>query len=195
MTEAQKLAAQLAAQAPIAMRYILDAVNQGVEMPFAEGVRARGDAVRPGRRRPRTCARARARSSRSASREFKGTVGAGSVMRSDRTASTAVGRDGLRVRASSCRSINDFVTDRLQAGALAALGGGRRRRPTTSRSCACPARSRFRWPRGTRPRPAGFDAIVCLGCLIRGATPHFEFIASAVAHGLTDGAGRRPACR
>ena len=35
-----------------------------------------------------------------------------------------------------------------------------------------------------------FDAIVCLGCLIRGETPHFEFIASAVAHGLTDRGGR-----
>ena len=30
-----------------------------------------------------------------------------------------------------------------------------------------------------------FDAVVCLGCLIRGATPHFDFIAAAVAHGLT----------
>ena len=27
----------LAAQAPIAMRYIIDAINKGVEMPFAEG--------------------------------------------------------------------------------------------------------------------------------------------------------------
>jgi 6,7-dimethyl-8-ribityllumazine synthase len=30
-----------------------------------------------------------------------------------------------------------------------------------------------------------YDAIVCLGCLIRGATPHFEYIASAVSHGIT----------
>jgi 6,7-dimethyl-8-ribityllumazine synthase len=30
-----------------------------------------------------------------------------------------------------------------------------------------------------------YDAVVCLGCLIRGETPHFEYIASAVAHGLT----------
>jgi 6,7-dimethyl-8-ribityllumazine synthase len=29
------------------------------------------------------------------------------------------------------------------------------------------------------------DAIVCLGCVIRGETPHFEFLSSAVAHGLT----------
>ena len=27
--------------------------------------------------------------------------------------------------------------------------------------------------------------MVCLGCLIRGATPHFEYIASACAHGIT----------
>lgn len=34
-----------------------------------------------------------------------------------------------------------------------------------------------------------FDAIVCLGCIIRGETPHFEYIASAVAHGITGAAG------
>ena len=33
-----------------------------------------------------------------------------------------------------------------------------------------------------------FDAVVCLGCVIRGETPHFEYIASAVAHGLTTAA-------
>jgi 6,7-dimethyl-8-ribityllumazine synthase len=34
-----------------------------------------------------------------------------------------------------------------------------------------------------------FDAIVCLGCIIRGETPHFDYISSAVAHGITDAAG------
>jgi enoyl-CoA hydratase len=36
MTEARALAAQLAKQAPIAMRYIINAINKGLEMPFAE---------------------------------------------------------------------------------------------------------------------------------------------------------------
>jgi len=36
MEEAKKLAAQLAASAPIAMRYIVNAINKGVEMGFAE---------------------------------------------------------------------------------------------------------------------------------------------------------------
>ena len=36
MADALKLAAQLAKNAPIAMRYIINAVNNGVEMPFAD---------------------------------------------------------------------------------------------------------------------------------------------------------------
>ena len=36
MTEARALAAQLSKNAPVAMRYILSAVNKGLEMPFAE---------------------------------------------------------------------------------------------------------------------------------------------------------------
>jgi 6,7-dimethyl-8-ribityllumazine synthase len=31
-----------------------------------------------------------------------------------------------------------------------------------------------------------FDAIVCLGCLIKGDTMHFEYIASAVSQGIMD---------
>src|SRR5213082_3571799 len=29
-----------------------------------------------------------------------------------------------------------------------------------------------------------FDAVVCLGCVVRGETPHFDYISSAVAHGI-----------
>jgi 6,7-dimethyl-8-ribityllumazine synthase len=35
----------------------------------------------------------------------------------------------------------------------------------------------------------GFDAVVCLGCVIRGETPHFDYISSAVAHGIMTAAG------
>lgn len=30
------------------------------------------------------------------------------------------------------------------------------------------------------------DAIICIGCVIQGETKHFDFICSAVAHGITD---------
>ena len=36
MSEARRLAATLAGKAPIAVRYIIDAVNKGLQMPFAE---------------------------------------------------------------------------------------------------------------------------------------------------------------
>jgi enoyl-CoA hydratase len=39
LTEAKKLAGALARQAPIAVRYIIDAINHGLEMPFVEGCR------------------------------------------------------------------------------------------------------------------------------------------------------------
>jgi 6,7-dimethyl-8-ribityllumazine synthase len=32
---------------------------------------------------------------------------------------------------------------------------------------------------------AAFDAVVCLGVIIRGGTPHFEFVSSAATDGLT----------
>lgn len=30
------------------------------------------------------------------------------------------------------------------------------------------------------------DAVICIGCVIQGETKHFDFICSAVAHGITD---------
>lgn len=35
-----------------------------------------------------------------------------------------------------------------------------------------------------------FDAVITLGCVIRGATPHFEYISSAVAQGIMDASGQ-----
>jgi 6,7-dimethyl-8-ribityllumazine synthase len=34
----------------------------------------------------------------------------------------------------------------------------------------------------------GFDTVVCLGCLIKGETMHFEYIASAATKGIADAA-------
>jgi 6,7-dimethyl-8-ribityllumazine synthase len=79
---------------------------------------------------------------------------------------------------------NDFVTDRLQTGALAALAAGGVP-PDAVTVIRVPGA--FEIPAAARHAAATgrFAAIVCLGCLIRGATPHFEYISSAVAHGLT----------
>jgi 6,7-dimethyl-8-ribityllumazine synthase len=90
---------------------------------------------------------------------------------------------GVRV-AVVVSKYNDFVTDRLQAGALAALekaGVG------SDRITVIRVPGAFEIPLAAHHAAATktFDAVVCLGCLIRGATAHFEYIASAVSHGIT----------
>ncbi len=49
----------------------------------------------------------------------------------------------------------------------------------------------FELPQAARraAETARFDAVICLGCVIRGETPHFEYISSAVAHGIMEAAG------
>ena len=79
---------------------------------------------------------------------------------------------------------NEFVTDRLQAGALEALTGAG---VSASEVTIVRVPGAFELPLAAQhaAESGRFDAIVCLGCVIRGETPHFEYICSAVAHGLT----------
>ena len=83
---------------------------------------------------------------------------------------------------------NDFVTDRLQAGALAALAAAG---VSSSDITVVRVPGAFEIPLAAQHagESGRHDAVICLGCLIRGETPHFEYIASAVAHGLTTAAG------
>lgn len=82
---------------------------------------------------------------------------------------------------------NDFVTDRLQAGALAALASAG---VASDDITVVRVPGAFEIPLAAQhaAESGRFDAIVCLGCLIRGETSHFEYISSAVANGLTTAA-------
>ena len=79
---------------------------------------------------------------------------------------------------------NDFVTDRLLEGAQAAL---RDAAIADGNVEVLRVPGAFEIPMAAqRVAESGkVSAVVCLGCLIRGATPHFEYIASACAHGIT----------
>src|ERR1700682_6713012 len=83
---------------------------------------------------------------------------------------------------------HDCVTARLQAGGLAALAAAGVRSDDIT---VLRVPGAFEIPLAARQaaETGRFAAIVCLGCLIRGATPHFDYIASAVSHGLTDASG------
>ena len=95
--------------------------------------------------------------------------------------------DGFRF-ALIVSAYHDDITDRLKAGALSALqhAGVSAKNATVVRVPGA-----FEIPMAARhaAESGRYDAIVCLGCLIKGATPHFDYIASAVAHGLMDAAG------
>lgn len=79
---------------------------------------------------------------------------------------------------------NEFVTDRLLAGAEEAL---RQAGVASGDVEVLRVPGAFELPiAAQRVAETGrVAAVVCLGCLIRGATPHFEYIASACAHGIT----------
>ena len=96
--------------------------------------------------------------------------------------------DGLSI-AVVVSKYNDFVTDRLLTGALGAIAAAG---IPGERTTVVRVPGAFEIPTAARQaaQSGRFDAVVCLGCLIRGATPHFEFIAAAVAHGLTDASGQ-----
>ena len=78
---------------------------------------------------------------------------------------------------------NAFVTDRLRDGALAALTQAG---TPADQIEVYAVPGAYEVPQAARraAETGRFDAIVCLGCVIRGETAHFEYIASAVAHGI-----------
>jgi 6,7-dimethyl-8-ribityllumazine synthase len=97
-------------------------------------------------------------------------------------------------RAVGCRfalvvsKYHDFVTDRLQAGAVAALlaAGADADDITIVR---VPGAWEIPIAAQHAAEGGGYDAIVCLGCVIRGETPHAGYIASTVADSLAAAAG------
>lgn len=77
---------------------------------------------------------------------------------------------------------NDFVTERLLTGAQSALA---EHGVTAVDVLRVPGAFEIPMAAQRVAETGRVAAVVCLGCLIRGATPHFEFIASACAHGIT----------
>jgi len=78
---------------------------------------------------------------------------------------------------------NSFIAERLLEGALDAL----KRSGAEEEDCAV-ARvpGAFEIPLAAKKmaKSGRYDAIICLGCVIRGATPHFEYIATEVTKGI-----------
>jgi 6,7-dimethyl-8-ribityllumazine synthase len=80
-------------------------------------------------------------------------------------------------------SFNQEITEGLVRGARAALAdaGVKTSDVTTVRVPGA-----FEIPLAARrlARSKHYDAVICLGCVIKGDTMHFEYISSAVSHGI-----------
>ena len=89
---------------------------------------------------------------------------------------------GLRVGIVAAR-FNDFIVDRLLAAAVATLleHGAEAKDLLTVRVPGA-----FEIPVAVKRMALGkrFDAIIALGCVIRGATPHFDYVAGEASRGL-----------
>jgi 6,7-dimethyl-8-ribityllumazine synthase len=83
---------------------------------------------------------------------------------------------------------NQSITEALATGARAALADAGAS-STDVEEFDVPGA--FELPQAARcaAETGRFDAIICLGCVIRGETPHFEYISSAVAQGIMEAAG------
>jgi 6,7-dimethyl-8-ribityllumazine synthase len=92
--------------------------------------------------------------------------------------------DGLRVAVVLAR-FNESVTERLLAGALDALA---QHGVASDAIDVATVPGAFELPLCAQRLAATgrYDAIVCLGAVIRGETPHFDFVAGEAARGIAD---------
>ena len=80
---------------------------------------------------------------------------------------------------------NELICSKLEEGAIEAL---RRAGVDASNIETFKVPGAFELPLGARAAAdtGRFDAIVCLGAVIRGETPHFDFVAGEAARGIMD---------
>jgi 6,7-dimethyl-8-ribityllumazine synthase len=99
-----------------------------------------------------------------------------------RTIQGQLNSSGMRFAIVASR-FNDFVTSRLLSGALDAL-----ERTGTAEADITVVRvpGSFEIPLAAKKlvQTKKYDAVICLGTLIRGETPHFDYISSEVTKGI-----------
>jgi len=90
---------------------------------------------------------------------------------------------GLRIAIAAGR-FNDFITGRLVDGAMDVIGrsGGD---PEGTVVMKVPGSFELPLAAKALAQTGNYDAVVCLGAVIRGATQHFEHVAGQMARGIS----------
>ncbi|MEI6127499.1 MAG: 6,7-dimethyl-8-ribityllumazine synthase [Pseudomonadota bacterium] len=94
-----------------------------------------------------------------------------------------------KLEAKGCRfaliisRFNDFIVGRLKEGALDAL---LRHGAEEDKIDIIRVPGAFEIPLAAKKaaKSGSYDAVICLGAVIRGATPHFEYVAAEVTKGI-----------
>jgi 6,7-dimethyl-8-ribityllumazine synthase len=78
---------------------------------------------------------------------------------------------------------NDFITDRLTGGAVDALT---RSGAADGDICVFKVPGAFEIPliASKLAQKGGYHAVICLGAVIRGSTPHFDYVSAEVSKGV-----------
>ncbi len=80
---------------------------------------------------------------------------------------------------------NEFITSRLVSGAVDALT----RHGCKEENITCgfvPGSFELPFMAKKLAESGSYDAVICLGCVIRGQTPHFEYVAGQAARGIAE---------
>jgi len=90
--------------------------------------------------------------------------------------------EGRKVAIVASR-FNDFITARLIEGALDALT---RHGAKDADVTICRVPGAFEIPQAARRLAisGNYDGVICLGAVIRGSTPHFDYVAAEVSKGV-----------
>ncbi|MFO7461265.1 MAG: 6,7-dimethyl-8-ribityllumazine synthase [Desulfatiglandales bacterium] len=93
-----------------------------------------------------------------------------------------ISAEGLRFALIVSR-FNDFISSKLLEGALDAL---RRHGAADAQLTLVKVPGAFEIPLAARKlaESAKYDALICLGAVIRGSTPHFDYVAAEVSKGI-----------
>ena len=78
---------------------------------------------------------------------------------------------------------NDFITEKLLGGALDALVRHGADGETVD-VFKVPGAFEVPLAAGKAARTGKYDAVICLGAVIRGSTPHFDYVAAEVSKGI-----------
>ena len=91
---------------------------------------------------------------------------------------------GLKLAVVAGR-FNDFITNRLVEGAIDAI---RRTGGNSDSTVVVKVPGAFELPLAAKKLATSkkYDAVICLGAVIRGSTPHFEFVSNLMSRGISN---------